>query len=129
MCTPDLLNMQLGFSVSECVGSDHLPLHCHLTFGQQQPNNPIFTRKVSQIDHTRFKKLIDDRVTLLPGTFETARELDKVADLLPKVVLEAFESSCPLKQVVHKRKPITPFIMGLIKKEETTSETEKPGTQ
>ena len=115
VCTPDLLNFSPDFAVGECVGSDHLPLHCNFTFGQRQTNDPIFTRKVSQIDDTRFKELINSKVSLLPDTYETARELDEIADSLPIVVKEAFEGSCPLKKVVKKRKPVTPYIMELIK--------------
>ena len=45
ICTPDLVNMGPEFHVGDCVGSDHLPIHFAVKFGQQSTsqNNPIFT--------------------------------------------------------------------------------------
>ena len=71
------------------------------TFGEPHSNNPVFTRKVSQMDGTRLKEILDCNIGLLPEEYETAEELDTVADLLPEVFesFEAFESSCPLREV------------------------------
>ena len=116
LCTPDLVNMGPVFHVGDCVGSDHLPMHCTVTFGQQSSqSNPIFTRKVSQMDVTRFTELINHGVNLLPRTYDTAVELDKVAELLPLVIREAFEESCPLRRITKGRKPVTPGIIAMIK--------------
>ena len=51
----------------------------------------------------------------MPNAYETARELDSIADLLPTVVKDAFEAPYPLHKKTHKRKPITPHILELIK--------------
>ena len=55
VCTPDVLGMGPGFFVGDCVGSDHFPMHCYLKFDEHHPKIPIFYRKVSQMDDTRFK--------------------------------------------------------------------------
>merc|ERR1711942_233018 len=101
--------------VGDDVGSDHYPLHCTLTFGSHYPENPIYFRKVSQLNETRFKELIDIGISSIPEAFETARELDRVAEKLPQIVTNAFEGACPLTKVTHKRRPVTPFIMELIR--------------
>ena len=95
--------------------ADHLPMHCTFTFDERQTNDPIFRRKVSQMDCTRFKELINDRVSTLTHTFETARELDSIAELLPVIVREAFEASCPQREVINRRRPVSPMILELIK--------------
>ena len=115
VCTPDSLNMKPEFFIGDCVGSDHLPMHCIFTFGEPHSKNPIYTRKVSQMDSTRFKEILDSNIGLLPENYETAEELDTVADLLPEVIREAYESSCPLRELQKKRKPVTPHILALIK--------------
>ena len=116
VCTPRTLNMKPEFYVGDCIGSDHLPMHCTFTFDGRQLNDPIFRRKVSQIDCARFKELIHSRVSTLPDRLETAGELESIADILPGVVREAFEASCPLKRVTDRSKPVSPQIMELIKK-------------
>ena len=101
--------------VGDDVGSDHYPLHCKLTFASHFPVDPIYFRKVSQLNETRFKELIDVGISSIPDTFETARELDSVADKLPQIVTNAFEGACPRTKVTQKRRPVTPFIMQLIR--------------
>ena len=108
--------MKPEFFVGDDVGSDHLPLHCDLTFGNPKPDNPVFYRNVSQMDNTRFKELINEKVSLLPQNFETARELDRIADDLPNVVKEAFEAACPLREKKPQTKPVSAPILALIKR-------------
>ena len=116
VCTPDALGMGPDFFVGNCVGSDHLPIHCNLRFDEHHPKIPIYYRKVSQIDDTRFKEIIESKMEHLPGTFETVSELDEMADKLPIIVKGAYEESCPLRKVERGRRPISPLILGLIKK-------------
>merc|ERR1712002_212016 len=68
------------------------------------------------MDCTRFKSIIESRVALLPEKYETARELDRIAEMLPSLVKDAYEEACPLKKAERGRRPISPLIMGLIKK-------------
>merc|ERR1712096_137285 len=79
LCTPNTLSMAPDFFVGDCLGSDHLPMHCTLTFDEHRPKDPIFTRKVSQMDVTCFKDNLNARVGTLPHIFETARDLDGIA--------------------------------------------------
>ena len=109
-------SMKPEFFVGDDVGSDHLPLHCELTFGNPQPNNPIFYRNVSQMDCTRFKELINDKVSSLPANFETAGELDRIANDLPNVVREAFEASCPLREKKTRTGTVSAQVLALIKR-------------
>ena len=114
VCTPNILHFSPGFHVGDCIGSDHLPLHCSLKRDGHHSRNPIYYRKISQMDCTRFKNIIESRVALLPEKFETARELDRIADMLPSLVKDAYEEACPLKRAERGRRPISPLIMGLI---------------
>ena len=50
VCTPSTINMKPEVFVGDDVGSDHYPLHCTLTFGNHCPKNPIYTRKLSQLN-------------------------------------------------------------------------------
>ena len=115
VCSPGTLSMRPEFHVGDCVGSDHLPMHCTLTFDEHHPKNPTFIRRVSQMDVTCFKENLDNRVGFFSNIFESAVELDRIADQLPIAVTGAFEASCPLREVRKKRKPVTPHILGLIK--------------
>ena len=118
VCKPDILKLNPKFSVGDCIGSDHLPLHCTLSLAdhrQKDPNGPIFFRNVSQIDETRFKELVNKEIRTMPEIFETARDLESVAMLLPILLKSAFEASCPLKRK-HKNNPVvSPLILALIK--------------
>ena len=65
MCNREAVSMRPQFYVGDCVGSDHLPLHCDLTFDEPQPKNPILFCNVSQMDCTCFKELINGKVSSL----------------------------------------------------------------
>ena len=68
------------------------------------------------MDCTRFKEQINDKVSSLPVNFETARELDRVANDLPNVVREAFEASCPLREKRTRTAPVSAHVLALIKR-------------
>ena len=89
---------------------------CELTFGNPQPDNPIFYRNVSQMDCTQFKELINNKVSSLPVNFGTATELDRIANDLPNVVKEAFEASCPLRKKKTQTRPVSKEILAHIKR-------------
>ena len=72
VCSPIVLGWNPEFMVGDCIGSDHLPLHCSIQYDSPHSENPIFYRKVSQIDCTRFKEIIESRVNLLPENYETS---------------------------------------------------------
>ena len=38
VCTSDVLGMGPDFHVGNCVGSDHLPIHCNMRFDEHHPN-------------------------------------------------------------------------------------------
>ena len=63
VCNQKAMSMKPEFYAGDCIGSDHLPLHCNLRFNEPQPKNPILFRNVSQMDCTRFKELIHARVS------------------------------------------------------------------
>ena len=115
MCSNSLLKYKPEFCVDEDIGSDHYPILTTFVFDHHQPKNPIFYRKVSQIDEARFKGIIDAKIKTLPETYSTARDLDSTATMLPVIVKEAFESSCPLKRASTNRRPVTKEIMAQIK--------------
>ena len=116
VCTQNILDLMPEFFVGECVGSDHFPLHISLATGSHDNDNPVYTRKVSQLNVARFKEIIDQRISSTPDAFETARDLDRIAELLPEIVRTAFEEACPETRVKKGRKPITPAILELIKR-------------
>ena len=60
--------------------------------------------------------MIDIGISSLPDAYETARELDTIADKLSELVTTAFEGACPQTKVSNKRRPVTPLIMELIRK-------------
>ena len=111
----DVLKLKPQFSVGNCIGSDHLPLHCTLSWGGHNSKDPIFFRNVSQIDETRFKDLVNNQVEILPVSFDTARELENVAELLSIALKSAFEASCPLRKKHEHRMRSSPLILALIK--------------
>ena len=113
-CTPGIIDMEPVFYVGDCLGSDHLPMHVSFSFGEPHSKDPIYTRKVSQIDSTCFNKIITNKINTLPREHETAEELERVAEILPVIIKEAFEASCPLRKMFKKRKPVSPLILGLI---------------
>ena len=116
ICSEDVLRYGPRFEILEDVGSDHYPILTTLVFDHHQQKNPIFTRKVSQIDETRFKGIINEKILLIPETFETARDLDRIAKQLPDVVRHAYEQACPLKKVSTNRRPVNPYIMDMIRR-------------
>ena len=115
LCQPDLLKLKPRFYVGNCIGSDHLPVHCTLGSGSRLSKSPTFFRNVSQIDRTRFRELVNEQVKSLPGSITTARELDAVADLLTSLLKTNFEECCPLTKKYEGRKPVSPLILSLIK--------------
>ena len=116
ICNGAVLNMRPEFYVGSCVGSDHLPLHCNIVFDTPNPGQPILFRNVSQMDCTRYKEHITSDINQMPDSFETIRDLDRIADILPEVVRNAFEASCPQRQKKQKQRPVSPLILALIKK-------------
>ena len=115
LCQSGILNLSPKVHVGDRIGSDHLPLHCSLNYDKRHSKDPIFFKNVSQIDRTRFKKLVNDGVNTLPGTFSTASDLDIIADAFPLLFKAAFEASCPLTKKHEKRKPVSLHILALIK--------------
>ena len=95
-CQPSILKMKPKIHVGDCIGSDHLPIHCSLEYGERHSKDPIFFRNVSQIDHTRFKELVMDQVSSLPVNLRSAKDLDTIAYTLSSVLKQAFEDTCPL---------------------------------
>ena len=91
-------------------------MHSSFTFGEHLSKDPIYIRKVSQMDSTCFKEQVNNRIGTFPDSLQTARELDSVAEMLPVMLNAAFEASCPLRRVENKRKPVSPFILGLIQR-------------
>ena len=114
-CSRDVLRYGPEFEVLEEVGSDHYPIITTMVFDRHQPKNPIFSRKVSQIDETRFKEIINEKIMSLPRLFQTASDLDDMAAQLPVIVKEAYEQSCPLRRVHFNKRPMNGGILELIK--------------
>ena len=115
LCSRDVLQYGPKFDVLEDIGSDHYPILTTIVFDCHQQKDPIFYRKVSQIDETRFKEIINSKVSLLPESFSTARELDSIAADLPAIVKGAYEDACPLKKVNTNKRPVNKEIMAMIK--------------
>ena len=115
LCHPDVLRMNPHFSVGDCIGSDHLPLHCTLAYGEHHSEDPIFFRNVSQIDNARFKQLVNEKVRTLPETVNTARDLDSISGQLSDILKQAFHDSCPVMKKKKRNKPVSPLILALIK--------------
>ena len=120
LCSRDVLQYGPKFDVLEDIGSDHYPILTTIVFDCHQQKDPIFYRKVSQIDETRFKTIIDEKLLLLPDNYETARDLDSIASQLPIMLKHAYESACPLRRASANKRPVNDVIMGLIKAKRET---------